>query len=640
MIIDYSVDADGIASITWNMTEYPMNVLNAQSIASFAEAVQRAVADPAVKGVIITSARSDFIAGADLNMMLKIKEPAAVAEFVGNLHTLLRGMETCGKPFVAAINGAALGGGYEISLACHHRIAADNPRSLIGLPEVTIGLFPAGGGTQRLSRRIGLRAALPFLLEGRKLDPRRALEAGLVDQLVPPGELLAQARLWLLEHGPANAVQPWDKKGFQLPGGAVQSPHGQETFTLANAMLRAKTFGNYPAPLDILSCVYEGCQTDIDTGIQTEIRHFVKLAVSPEAKNMIRTQFFAIGEANKLARRPKGVPPSSIRKIGVIGAGWMGAGIARASAEAGLEVALLDTTVEAARQGTDIADLADCDLVIEAAPGALPVIRPATGPERPGHPVRLHFFGPADKTPLVEIICGTDTGDESLARAMDYVRKIRKTPIVVDDGRGCYTSRVASAYIDEAMAMLAEGVAPALIENAGRHAGMRLGPLALADQLAGKLPQGIGKQAAVDDVSARVIERLPRLGDKTGQGFYDYPAGGDKRLWPGVTAQFPRAAHQPDTADVRRRLLYAQSIEAARCLEEGVVRGPQDADVAACLGCGFPAYLGGPVSQIHSVGVERFVQECEALAARHGARFAPPALLKDMANRNEAFYEA
>jgi 3-hydroxyacyl-CoA dehydrogenase/enoyl-CoA hydratase/3-hydroxybutyryl-CoA epimerase len=709
-MIDYSVDADGIASISWNMTNYPMNVMNAASIAAFAETIERAINDASVKGAIITSAKRDFIAGADLKIILKLKNADAVADFVGTLQKVMRRIETSGKPFVAAINGTALGGGYETCLACHHRIAADDPKTLIGLPEVSIGLFPAGGGTQRLPRLIGVRAALPFLLEGKKVDPRRALENGLVDQVVPANELLAQAKTWLLTEGPSNTVRPWDRKGFKLPGGAVQSPQGYETFTAGNAMLMEKTFGNYPAPLAIMSCVYEGCQTDIDNGMKIEIRYFVKVCLSTEAKNMMRTQFFAIGEANKLASRPKDVPASAYRKAGVLGAGMMGAGIAYACAEAGLQVVLLDVSLEAAQKGkaysaalldkkmaakrisederdsklalihttADFGDLAGCDIIIEAVfedravkaevmkkaeaviasstvfasnTSTLPITELAHASNRPENVIGLHFFSPVEKMPLLEIIRGKRTSDECLAKSMDFAKKIRKTPIVVNDSRGFYTSRVVLAYMGEGLAMLAEGVNPALIENAGRHAGMPVGPLALADEVSIELMQSIRKQAAIDlgkdyqpgpidKVGNMMVDQLGRIGKKAGKGFYDYPVDGRKRLWPGLAQAFPLAAAQPDPADVKRRLLYLQSAETARCLDEGVLRTAQDADVGAILGWGFPAYLGGPISQIHSIGVARFVDECEALVARHGARFAAPGLLKDMAAKGEDFYDA
>ncbi len=707
-MIDYKLDDDGIATLTWNMADRTMNVLSEASIAAFSEAVMRAIGDGAVKGVIIASAKPDFIAGADLAMLQRSADAALMQANGGAMQALFRAMEKGGKPFVAAINGTALGGGLEICLACHRRIAADNPKALIGLPEVLVGLLPGGGGTQRLPRMIGLRAALPYLLEGRKVDPARALKDGLVDEVVAPGALLQAARAWLLSEGPKAVVQPWDQKGFKLPGGGVNSPAGQQTFIAGNAMLHAKTWGNYPAPRNILSCVYEGCQVDIDTGLRIETRYFINCALSAEAKNMIRSLFFSIGDANKLASRPKGVPTQNYARIGVLGAGMMGAGIAHVAADAGIEVVLLDSSEGAAARGkahsaallekkvqqkrltpaardeklarihptVDFADLAGVDLVIEAVfenreikaevtrkaeavigagaifasnTSTLPITGLAQASIRPENFIGLHFFSPVDRMPLVEIIRGKATSDACLARAMDFVKKIRKTPIVVNDSRGFYTSRVFGTYVAEGLALLGEGVAPALIENAGRLAGMPVGPLALADEVSLDLMHKVGRQTRADlgkdyrpgpgdGVTALMVEKLGRIGKKAGKGFYDYPAEGRKLLWAGLKDQFPPAANQPTLAAVKQRLMYVQSVETARCLEERVVMDPRDADVGSILGWGFAPFQGGTVSQIHSIGVARFVAECDHLAQAHGHRFAPPKLLRDMAAAGSAFY--
>jgi 3-hydroxyacyl-CoA dehydrogenase / enoyl-CoA hydratase / 3-hydroxybutyryl-CoA epimerase len=708
-MIDYEFGADGIAVIAWNMVERSMNVLNEASVARFAALVEAAIKDAAVKGVIVTSKKRDFLAGADLTELGRSADAASLMAFTTRFHALMRAIGKSGKPFCAAINGTALGGGYEIALACHRRIAADDPRIRIGLPEVTIGLLPGGGGTQRLPRMIGIRAALPLLLEGRKLDPAKALAAGLVDQVVPADRLLDAARAWLLAEGPQNAVQPWDRKGFRIPDGGVFSPKGHETFVAGNALLHEKTWGNYPAPRNIASCVYEGLITDLDTGLKIESRYFVNCALSGEARNMIRSLFFSIGEANKLAARPKDVPEQRYRRIGVLGAGMMGAGIAAVSAEAGIEVVLLDASpaqaekgkaqvaaalerrvqqrrlTEAQRDavlarihpGASYDDLRGAELVIEAVfedrkikaevtrqaeavldanaifasnTSTLPITGLAEASVRPENFIGLHFFSPVERMPLVEIIRGRRTSDACLARAMDYVRRIGKTPITVNDSRGFYTSRVFGTYVSEGLTLLGEGVAPPLIDNAGRMAGMPVGPLALADEVSIELMYKVRKQtradlgkdyrgnAASEAVIDLMVEKLGRIGKKAGKGFYDYPADGRKRLWPGLAQHFKPLPAQPDVALVKQRLLYVQSVETARCLEEKVVLDPRDADVGAILGWGFPPFLGGTVSQMHSIGLDRFIAECDRLAQRHGDRFAPPRLLRDMAASGQAFY--
>ena len=701
-MIDFST-SDGIATLTWNVADRPMNVLNDASIAAFESAVRRALGDDSIRGVIITSSRPDFVVGADLATLRGITDPAQAMKLTGRLSLFFREIEKSKKPFVAALNGTALGGGYEIALACHRRIAADNPRLQIGLPEVTLGLVPGAGGTQRLPRMIGVKRALPLLLEGRKVGAAKALELGLVDEVVPSASLLARAREWLQQQvgaGPTDHHKPWDRKGFVLPGGAVQSPGSWQLFMGAEAALTAKTNGLYPAPAAILSCVYEGCHVDIDTGLRIETRQFAKVAVSPEAQNMIRTLFYAIGDTNRLVDRPAGVATQSFRKVGVLGAGMMGAGIAYVSADAGLDVILLDRTKEAAEKGkahsatllaklvtsgklseakrdeilaritttTSYEQLADVDLVIEAVfedravkaevtraaeavlpptalfasnTSTLPVTGLAEVTKRPESFVGLHFFSPVDRMPLVEVIRGKRTTDETIARAMDYVKRIRKTPIVVSDSRAFYTSRVFGTYVYEGMALLNDGVSPALIERAGVNAGMPVGPLALMDELSIQLMHSVMRQTEADlgtqyrkqpqdSVLIKMVETLGRHGRKTGGGFYDYLPEGKKRLWAGLAEHFPLATEQPSPADVQHRLMYIQSLEAARCLEEGIV-GARAADVGSILGWGFPAALGGVVSQVDTLGVARFVRECERLAARHGDRFSPPSILRERA---------
>ncbi len=581
-------------------------------------------------------------------------------------------------------------------------------RARFGLPEVTLGLLPGGGGTQRLPRLIGVQKALPMLLEGKRIKAADALKLGILDAVVNAGDEADAARTWLLGEGHTRAQQPWDIKGYKVPGGGIASPAVQQLFTAANAMLRQKTYGNYPAAASILSCVYEGLITDLDTGLKTEARYFVQAVLSPEARAMIRTLFFSLNAANKLAARPADVPVRRYAKIGVLGAGMMGAGIAYVTAKAGLPVVLLDTTQEAAERGKDYsrklvekqvqrgrlhaeqaeallarihpttsyADLDGAGLVVEAvfeqreikadvtrqaeavlSPDAifasntstLPITGLAEASQRPGNFIGLHFFSPVDKMPLVEVIVARQTTRATLAQALDYVKAIGMTPIVVNDSRGFYTSRVFSTYVLEGLAMLAEGVAPALIENAGLLAGMPVGPLALIDEVSSELIHKVNQQTRAD-LGAAYIERpgeavaermvaLGRIGRKAGRGFYDYPEGGRKALWTGLANEYPAAAAQPDVQTLVDRLITVQAVETARCLDERVVTDPRDADVGALLGWGFPAFRGGPVSHIHRVGVSAFVELCDRLAAQHGRRFAPPTLLRDMAEQDAAFYE-
>ena len=711
-MINYAIDSDGIATITWDMPGRSMNVLNNDSIPAFADAIQKSISDAAVKGVIITSAKPDFIAGADLEMLQGWSGAEEMFDNGMELQLMFRSIEKSGKPFVAAINGTALGGGFEICLACHHRIAADNPKAKIGLPEVKVGLLPGGGGTQRLPRLIGIQAALPLLLEGKHLSPEKALKAGAIHEVVAADDLLNAAKNWLMNAKPEDAVQPWDNKKFRIPGGAPMSPAGMMTFTAGNAMLREKTQGNFPAALNIMSCVYEGCCVDIDSGLRIETRYFVKTCMSPEAKNMIRSLFFGIGNANKLASRPKDIPTQTYKKVGVLGAGMMGAGIAYATAMAGIEVVLIDQDQLAAERGkeysdallkkaisrgrmsedkaagvlslitptTDYALLDGADMVIEAVfenreikadvtakseavipdtaifasnTSTLPITGLAEASKRPKSFIGLHFFSPVDKMPLVEIICGKETSSDTLARSMDYVKAIRKTPIVVNDSRGFYTSRVFSTYVSEGIAMLAEGVNPALIDNAGKMAGMPVGPLALADEVSLDLMHKVSTQTKKDlgdkyvssprdGVVAKMVEELDRVGKREGKGFYDYPEGGKKHLWKELSDHFPQLPEdqQPDVEEVIKRLMYIQSVETARCMEENVVTTPADADVGSILGWGFAPSKGGAISQIHSLGIDNFITECDRMAQSYGARFTPPKMLRDMAAKGEQFYAA
>ncbi|MGB6100202.1 MAG: FAD-dependent oxidoreductase [Comamonas sp.] len=708
-MIDYKTDADGIATLTWNVADRPMNVLNTASIAAFDAAVRRAVGDPGVKGVIVASSRPEFVAGGDLDLIRGIRNAQESFEASGPVSATLRALERSGKPFVAAINGTALGGGLEICLACHRRIVADDSKIQLGLPEVTLGLLPAAGGTQRLPRMIGIKNALPYLLEGRKVAPAAALAAGIVDEVVPAEQLLERARTWLLAEGAQAAVKPWDMKGFRFPGGAPQTPGPTQLFFGVGGGLLAKTQGLYPAPEAILACVYDGCQVDIDTGLKVEQRQFARLATSMATKNMIRTLFYAMGEANRLADRPKEVPVRRYKRIAVLGAGMMGAGLAYVAAQAGLDVVLLDVDQDAAEKGkahgaklmdaqvakgrldpvkrearlarvhptTDYAQLAGCQLVIEAVfedrrvktevtrraeaamdadailasnTSTLPITGLAEISLRPEQFVGLHFFSPVEKMPLLEVIRGARTSEATIAQALDFAKIIRKTPIVVNDCPSFYANRAFAMFPYEAMTMLAEGVNPALIENVGRLAGMPMPPLALIDEVSAELLYKAMKQARADQgeryqeqpqdrVLAAMVEKTGRLGRKVGQGFYDYPAQGAKHLWPGLAELFPVVDQQPTADEVRERLMYAQSLEAARCVAEGIV-SPRDADVGSILGWGFPTVLGGALGQIDTVGAAAFVQACDRLARLHGPRFEVPEALRRMAAEGQRYHPA
>ncbi|AUD05129.1 3-hydroxyacyl-CoA dehydrogenase NAD-binding domain-containing protein [Spirosoma pollinicola] len=711
-MINYTTDQD-IAIITWEMTSSPMNVLNDESIPQFDAALQRAFADESVKGLIISSTKPEFVAGADLKMILRSndKPPAEMLKVTSELNRIFRTIETSGKPTVAAINGTALGGGYEICLACHHRVALNNPKTVIGLVEVTIGLLPGAGGTQRLPRMLGIQAALPLILEGKKVGVQEAKNLGMIDDIADsPVEMMDKARAWIDAN--EKPLKPWDeidrktgkivgKDNFKVPGGNVQSPVGAQTFSAGTAMLMDKTKGNYPAPLEVMACVYEGLQVNIDRALMIEARHFVKVATSKVAKNLIQTMFLGMNEANKGASRPKDQAKTDVKKLGILGAGLMGAGIAYVSAQAGIEVVLKDVSVEAAEKGKDYSrtllqkgvergkvdpqkvdgtlnlikptanaqDLQGCDLIIEAvfenrelkaqvtkeaepmlAPvglnvlgsntSTLPISGLAQASAKAENFIGIHFFSPVDKMMLVEIIMGKQTSDYALAVAIDFTRKIRKTPIVVNDSRGFYTSRCFGTYSGEGMELLKDGVNPILIENGGKDAGMPVGPLAVTDEVALDLVykiagQGI-KDGAIgeDDISYQVAKKfvdLGRLGKKSKAGFYEYADDRSKKLWPGLQDLFPQTAQQPTLDEVKTRLLYRQAIEAVRCFEENVVRTKLDADLGSILGWGFPAYTGGAISFVDFVGVDTFVKTLDRLADQYGERFRPTEALRERA---------
>ncbi len=696
---------DQIAILSIDLKDISTNVINEHSMNAFGEAFEKALASD-IKGIIITSNKKDFLVGADLNMIIKLTTAEQIMALTAQLNGLFRKVETCGKPVVAAINGNALGGGYELCLACHYRIAVNTKNLQIGLPEVMLGLLPGAGGTQRLPRLIGMQSALQMMLEGKKVRAKEALAAGMVNEVVKNQEdLIPAAKKWILEKG--DAVQPWDKKGFKIPGGAPISPEGGMIFTAGSALLRKKTYGNYPAAQAILSCVFEGLQMPLDRGLIVESRYFAQCALSKESKSMIRTLWFSLNDANKGEARPKDVLKSDLKKVGILGAGMMGAGIAYVSANAGLDVVLKDVSLEGAEKGKNYsreilakkvkkgfmsqdemdaflakiqttdnpADLKGCDLVVEAVfedralkakvtqeseaviennavfatnTSTLPITGLAKASTRPDNFIGLHFFSPVDKMPLVEIILGEKTSKEALAISIDYLKMIKKTPIVVNDGRGFYTSRVFATYVKEGMALLEEGVLPSVIENAGKAAGMPVAPLALTDEVSLELIYHIIKQTEIDlnmkadEPAARItdlfVEKLNRPGKKAKKGFYEYPEDGKKFLWPELKNHFNFKEDAVPYEDIQKRLLYIQVLETIKCMDEGIVTKPQDADVGSIMGWGFAPFTGGVISYIDFVGIENFVAECERLEKTYGIRFTAPSSLKERAKNKLNFY--
>lgn len=708
--VTMDVDHDGIAVLTIDVKDKPMNVITADFDQDLGQCLESVISDEKIVGAVITSAKNDFMAGADLKSMLPalrgLSDKSDVVEKVIASNQTMRKMETCGKPFVAAINGTALGGGLELTLACHYRIAVDRPDAVLGLPEVMVGLLPGGGGTQRLPRLIGVQAALELMTQGKHLKPIQAKGLGIVNELASKEELIDKAKAWIKDKG--DAVQPWDKKGFKVPGGLDANKVGTiQTFSVVNALVAKNTNHNYPAPISIVSCVYEGCQIPIDSGLRIEAKYFVELLTGTVAGNMIRSLFINKQSADKLRARPEGVEKSKVTTLGMLGAGMMGSGIALVSARAGMNVVLLDSTEEQAAKGkqytekflekrvarkkmssddatamldrikvtTDYNDLESCELIIEAVfedreikagvtqateaviaesaifasnTSTLPISGLAEASKRPKSFIGLHFFSPVERMPLVEVILGKETSDEALARALDYVQQIKKTPIVVNDSRGFFTSRVFSMACNEANTMLTEGVSPALIENAARHAGYPVGPLAVQDETSIELGYKIHLQTMEDmgdaykpasgwEVSAKLVE-LERLGKKYGKGFYDYPEGAKKRLWPGLADLFPVSDQQPDVEEVKSRLMTIQALDAYRCLEEHVLMSPDDGDIGSILGWGFPPWSGGVFSYIDTVGIEKFVERCDDYSQRLGERFTVPDSLREKANNKESFY--
>jgi 3-hydroxyacyl-CoA dehydrogenase/enoyl-CoA hydratase/3-hydroxybutyryl-CoA epimerase len=723
-IFRYAVE-DGVAVILWDLPGASMNVLTREGAAELDACVDRALADPAVKGAVIGSAKRDFAGGMDLKVLAAMKAEsggngaaAAIFGFVTALHAILRKIERGGadpktgkggKPFAWACPGTAMGIGLEIGLACHRRFAADRPGAKIGLPEIKVGLFPGAGCTTRLVRMLGVMGAAPFLLEGKTPDPKGAKTAGLVDEVCDPEALLDAAKAWAREAGEDAAVKPWDGKGFKPPGGAPYTPAGFQTFLGAAALTHGQSKGAYPAPKAMLSAVYEGALVDFDTALRIEARWFAHVLMEPSAEAMIRTLFLNKQALEKGAARPEAAPMPT-RRLGVLGAGMMGSGVAYVALMAGIEVMLIDRDAESVARGRasveklcddavkarrldaegraatlgrltateDYAALAGCDFVIEAvfedprvkaealakaaaaAPGAfiatntstLPVSGLAAASGRPEKFLGVHFFSPVHKMLLVEVIRGRETGPEAVAKALDFVRQLKKTPIVVNDARFFYANRCILPYVNEGLTMLTEGVAPALVDNAAKMLGFPVGPLQLVDETSLELGLAIARatkaamgdaypESPADALLAEMVETHGRKGRKNGKGVYDYDERG-KRLgfWPGLGAMHPRADPQPPLAEVQDRLMLIQALEAVRALEEGVLEDPRQGDVGAVLGWGFAPWSGGPFGWLDRIGAKAAIARAEVLAAKFGPRFAPPALLGDMAARRERFHRA
>ena len=717
-----TADADGVAVITWDVPGKSMNVMSFEGLQQLSDQIDDALADDGVKGIVITSGKEgSFAGGMDLNLLAKMKEDAgddpAKGLFEGTMqmHALLRKIERAGmaaktnkggKPIAAALPGTAAGIGLELPLATHRIFVADNPKARIGLPEIMVGIFPGAGGTTRLVRKLGAMGASPFLLEGKMLAPAKAKSAGLIDEVVD--DPVAAARDWVLNAKPADIVKPWDAKGYKMPGGAPYHPAGFMTFVGANAMVHGKTQGAFPAAKALLSAVYEGALVDFDTALKIEARWFTSVLMNPSSGAMIRSLFLNKEALEKGAVRPKDVPDQRVKKVGVLGAGMMGAGIALVSAQAGIQVVLVDRDQAAADKGKayaetymdkgiarkkatpekkeallglitatpDLEQLKGCDLIVEAVfedmgvkaemtkkveaivgpdcifasnTSTLPITDLAKASVRPDQFIGIHFFSPVEKMLLVEIIKGAETGPRAVAKALDYVRQIRKTPIVVNDARFFYANRCIIPYINEGLRMITEGVAPSLIDNAARMLGFPVGPIQLNDETSIDLGAKIARatkaamgnaypESPADDLIFW-LESEGRMGRKANAGFFDYDDKG-KRLgyWTGLQDKYPRAENQPDLIEVQQRLMFSQVLEAVRALEEGVLEDIREGDVGAILGWGFAPWSGGPLSWLDIIGTPYAAERCDQLEAEYGARFACPPLLREMAAKGQSFY--
>lgn len=709
----YDKDADGIVTVTMDMTG-PVNSMNDEYRDAMKETVTRLQAEEGLTGVVFASAKKVFFAGGNLHELLAVEEKD-LADFMAMLETAkadFRALEKLPVPVVAAINGAALGGGFELCLACNHRIAWDDRSVQLGLPEVGLGLLPGGGGIVRMVNLLGLEQALPYLLEGTRVAPAKALTAGMIHETVGSvEELVPRAKAWILENreNESAAVQPWDVKGFRIPGGNASSPKLSQLIMAAPAMLRKQTRGLLPAPEKVLDCAIEAARLDFDTALRVESRGLAYLTVTPEAKNQISTFFFGMNKVNGGASRPKNVEPQLTKKVGILGAGMMGQGIAYSSAMAGIEVVLKDISLEAAEAGkayteklldkrvargrmdeakkeailslikptAENADLQGCDLIIEAVfesielkhqitkelegyladggvwgsnTSTLPITQLAEASANPDNFIGIHFFSPVDKMPLVEIICGEKTSDEALAKAFDYTRQIRKTPIVVNDSLGFFTSRTFGTYVDEGMRLLKEGAHPVQIDSIGKAIGMPVGPLAVHDEVSLELTRKVaetqvslgvagkwGEQEDMMEIVDTMINTHNRGGRHHGGGFYEYLADGSKTIWPPLYDLYYKPEVEVAAQDMKDRLLFRQVIESLKCLETNVLRNVQDGNIGSIMGIGAPVWTGGFIQFVNSYGLQKFIDRCDELAGSYGERFKAPAIVAEKLAAGEMF---
>ena len=717
-----SKDADGVGIITWDVPGKTMNVMSFDGLSQLEACMDQALADDEIKGVVITSGKEgSFAGGMDLNLLAVMKEEAGdepargLFEGTMKMHALLRKIELAGmdlktkkggKPVAAALPGTAAGIGMELPLATHRIFAAENPKAKYGLPEIMVGIFPGAGGTTRMVRKVGAIAAAPLLLEGKMLDVKKAKGAGYVDEIA--ADPVAAAKEWVLNASGADLVKPWDAKGYKMPGGAPYHPAGFMNFVGASAMVHGKTQGAFPAAKALLSAVYEGALVDFDTALKIEARWFTSVLMNPSSGAMIRSLFINKEALEKGAVRPKDVPDQRVQKLGVLGAGMMGAGIALVSAQAGMEVVLIDRDQEAADKGKayteayldkgmkrgkvtaekkeamlaritatpDLEALKGCDLIIEAVfedpavkaemtkkveaiipedcifasnTSTLPISDLAKASVRPEQFIGIHFFSPVEKMFLVEIIKGKETGPRAVAKALDYVRQIKKTPIVVNDARFFYANRCIIPYVNEGARMITEGVSPVLIDNAARQLGFPVGPIQLTDETSIDLGAKIARatKAAMgneypDSPADDMIfwmEDLGRLGRKANAGFFDYDEKGKRTgYWKGMQDKYPLAEDQPDLIEVQERLMFAQVLEAVRALEEGVLEDIREGDVGAVLAWGFAPWSGGPLSWLDIIGTPYAAERCDQLTEAYGERFACPDLLREMAAKGQTFY--